>query len=139
MTSQSSLGASTIVIQFDLDRNIDSAAQDVQSAITSASKTLPQSLSRPPYYKKVNPADVPILLFSVHSDTVPLIQVDEYANIFLAQQISQVSGVSQVLVFGDRAPSIRIQVDPAKLAATGMTLEDIRGTLVNARPMRPRV
>ena len=131
MTSQSSLGASTIVIQFDLDRNIDSAAQDVQAAITVATKQLPQSLTTPPAYKKVNPADVPVLLISVHSDTVPLINVDEYANIFLAQQISQVSGVSQVLVFGDRAPSIRVQVDPAKLAAGGITLEEIRGTLVS--------
>jgi HAE1 family hydrophobic/amphiphilic exporter-1 len=132
MTSQSSQGASTIVIQFDLDRNIDSAAQDVQAAITVATKTLPQSLTTPPSYKKVNPADVAILLFSVHSDTMPLTAVDEYANVFLAQQISQVSGVAQVLVFGDRAPSIRVQVDPAKLAANGITLEDIRGTLVNA-------
>ncbi|MGA8614006.1 MAG: efflux RND transporter permease subunit, partial [Xanthobacteraceae bacterium] len=132
MTSQSTLGASTIVIQFDLERNIDSAAQDVQAAITVASKTLPQSLSTPPAYKKVNPADVAILLFSVHSDTLPLTSVDEYANVFLAQQISQVSGVAQVLVFGDRAPSIRVQVDPAKLAATGITLEDIRGILANA-------
>jgi hydrophobe/amphiphile efflux-1 (HAE1) family protein len=132
MTSQSSLGASTIVIQFDLDRNIDSAAQDVQAAITVATKTLPQSLTTPPAYKKVNPADVPVLLLSVHSDTVPLINVDDYANIFLAQQISQVAGVAQVLVFGDRTPSIRVQVDPAKLAATGITLEDIRGTLVTS-------
>jgi hydrophobe/amphiphile efflux-1 (HAE1) family protein len=130
MTSQSSLGASTIVIQFDLDRNIDSAAQDVQAAITVAAKQLPQSLTTPPAYKKVNPADVPVLLISVHSETVPLINVDEYANIFLAQQISQVSGVSQVLVFGDRAPSIRVQVDPAKLASSGITLEEIRGILV---------
>ena len=91
---------------------------------------MPQSLTTPPAYKKVNPADVPILLLSVHSDTVPLINVDEYANIFLAQQISQVSGVAQVLVFGDRTPSIRVQVDPAKLASSGITLEDIRGTLV---------
>jgi len=132
MTSQSSLGAATIVIQFDLDRNIDSAAQDVQAAITVATKTLPQSLTTPPAYKKVNPADVPILLLSVHSDTVPLISVDEYANVFLAQQISQVAGVAQVSVFGDRAPSIRVQVDPAKLAANGITLEDIRGTLVSS-------
>jgi hydrophobe/amphiphile efflux-1 (HAE1) family protein len=131
MTSQSSLGASTIVIQFNLDRNIDSAAQDVQAAITVATKQLPQSLTTPPAYKKVNPADVPVLLISVHSDTVPLINVDDYANIFLAQQISQVSGVAQVLVFGDRAPSIRVQVDPAKLAANGITLEDIRGTLIS--------
>ena len=130
MTSQSSLGATTIVIQFDLDRNIDAAAGDVQAAITVATKQLPQQLTAPPAYKKVNPADVPVLLISVHSDTVPLINVDDYANIFLAQQISQVLGVAQVLVFGDRTPSIRVQVDPFKLAANGITLEDIRGTLV---------
>jgi hydrophobe/amphiphile efflux-1 (HAE1) family protein len=132
MTSTSALGSATIVIQFDLERNIDSAAQDVQAAITVASKQLPQALTTPPAYKKVNPADVPILLLSVHSDTVPLITVDEFANVFLAQQISQVNGVAQVSVFGDRAPSIRVQVDPAKLAASGITLEDIRGTLVSS-------
>ena len=132
MTSTSSLGAATIVIQFELDRSIDSAAQDVQAAITVATKQLPQTLTTPPSYKKVNPADTPVLLLSVHSDTIPLINVDDYANIFLAQQISQVTGVSQVLVFGDRTPSIRVQVDPAKLAANGLTLEDIRGTLVNS-------
>jgi hydrophobe/amphiphile efflux-1 (HAE1) family protein len=130
MTSQSSLGAATIVIQFDLERSIDSAAQDVQAAITVATKQLPQSLTTPPAYKKVNPADVPILLISVHSDTVPIINVDDYANIFLAQQIAQVSGVAQVLVFGDQTPSIRVQVDPFKLASSGITLEDIRSTLV---------
>jgi hydrophobe/amphiphile efflux-1 (HAE1) family protein len=132
MTSQSTLGASTIAIQFDLDRNIDAAAQDVEAAITVATKTLPQALTTPPSFKKVNPADVPVLLLSVHSDTVPLINVDDYANIFLGQQISQVAGVAQVLVFGDRTPSIRVQVDPAKLAASGITLEDIRSTLVTA-------
>ena len=132
MTSTSSLGASTIVIQFDLNRNIDSAAQDVQAAITVASKTLPQALTTPPTYKKVNPADVPVLLLSVHSDTMPLINVDDYANLFLAQQLSQVNGVAQVSVFGDKTPSIRVQVDPAKLAASGLTLEDIRGQLVTS-------
>jgi hydrophobe/amphiphile efflux-1 (HAE1) family protein len=132
MTSTSSLGASTIVIQFDLNRNIDSAAQDVQAAITVASKTLPQALTTPPAYKKVNPADVPVLLLSVHSDTMPLINVDDYANLFLAQQLSQVNGVAQVSVFGDRTPSIRVQVDPAKLAASGLTLEDIRGQLATS-------
>jgi hydrophobe/amphiphile efflux-1 (HAE1) family protein len=132
MTSTSSLGASTIVIQFDLNRNIDSAAQDVQAAITVASKTLPQALTTPPAYKKVNPADVPVLLLSVHSDTLPLINVDDYANLFLAQQLSQVNGVAQVSVFGDRTPSIRVQVDPAKLAASGLTLEDIRGQLATS-------
>jgi HAE1 family hydrophobic/amphiphilic exporter-1 len=132
LTSLSTLGASTIVIQFDLNRNIDAAGQDVQAAITVASKTLPQSMTVPPYYKKVNPADSPILLLSARSDTMPITEVDDYADLFLAQQISQVAGVAQVVIFGDKQPSIRIQVDPAKLAASGITLEDIRGTLVTA-------
>ena len=138
MTSQSTQGASTIVIQFDLNRNIDSAAQDVQAAITVATKTLPQSLTTPPAYKKVNPADVAVVLFSVHSDTMPLTTVDEYANVFLAQQISQVSGVAQVLVFGDRAPSIRIQVDPAKLAATGSRWKKFAARCLSSPPTRPK-
>ena len=104
----------------------------MQAAITVASKTLPQSMTAPPSYKKVNPADSPILLLSLRSDTVPLIKVDEYADLFLAQQISQVSGVAQVSIFGDRTPAIRIQVDPAKLANSGITLEEIRSTLVNS-------
>jgi hydrophobe/amphiphile efflux-1 (HAE1) family protein len=132
LTSLSALGATTIVIQFDLNRNIDSAGQDVQAAITVAGKTLPQSMTTPPSYKKVNPADSPILLLSARSDTMPLTEVDDYADLFLAQQISQVSGVAQVSIFGDKVPSIRIQVDPAKLAASGVTLEEIRGPLVTA-------
>src|SRR3954466_16301275 len=130
MTSQSALGAATIVIQFDLNRNIDSAAQDVQAAITVASKQLPQAMTTPPSYKKVNPADSPILLLSLRSDTIPLVTVDEYADLLLAQQISQASGVAQVSIFGDRQPAIRIQVDPAKLASSGLTLEEIRSTLI---------
>jgi hydrophobe/amphiphile efflux-1 (HAE1) family protein len=130
LTSLSALGATTIVIQFELNRNIDSAGQDVQAAITVASKTLPQSMTTPPSYKKVNPADSPVLLLALRSDTIPLTTVDEYADLFLAQQISQVSGVALVTIFGDRTPSIRVQVDPAKLASSGITLEDIRSTLV---------
>ena len=132
LTSLSTLGATTIVIQFELNRNIDSAGQDVQAAMTVASKTLPQSMTTPPNYKKVNPADSPILLLAAHSDTMPLTQVDDYGDLFLAQQISQVSGVAQVSIFGDRQPSIRIQVDPAKLASSGITLEEIRGILVTS-------
>ena len=132
LTSLSALGATTIVIQFDLNRNINSAGQDVQAAITVAGKTLPQSMTTPPSYKKVNPADSPILLLSARSDTMPLTEVDDYGDLFLAQQISQVPGVALVTIFGDKTPSIRIQVDPAKLASSGVTLEDIRGTLVNA-------
>ncbi len=132
LTSLSTLGATTIVIQFDLNRNIDSAGQDVQAAITVASKTLPQSMTTPPSYKKVNPADSPILLLSARSESMPLTEVDDYADLFLAQQISQVAGVAQVSIFGDQTPSIRIQVDPAKLASTGITLEEIRSTLVTS-------
>jgi hydrophobe/amphiphile efflux-1 (HAE1) family protein len=130
LTSLSALGATTIIIQFELNRNIDSAGQDVQAAITAASKTLPQAMTTPPSYKKVNPADSPILILSARSDTIPLTAVDDYGDLFLAQQISQVPGVAQVAIFGDRVPSIRVQVDPAKLAATGLTLEEIRGMLV---------
>jgi HAE1 family hydrophobic/amphiphilic exporter-1 len=89
-------------------------------------------MTTPPSYKKVNPADSPILLLSARSDTMPLTEVDDYGDLYLAQQISQVPGVAQVTIFGDKTPSIRIQVDPAKLAASGVTLEDIRGTLVTA-------
>jgi hydrophobe/amphiphile efflux-1 (HAE1) family protein len=129
LTSLSALGATTIVIQFDLNRNIDSAGQDVQAAITVASKTLPREMTAPPSYKKVNPADAPVIMLSLRSETMPLTTVDDYADLFLAQQISQVPGVAQVSIFGDRTPAIRIQVDPAKLAGSGVTLEEIRSTL----------
>jgi len=132
LTSLSALGATTITIQFDLNRNIDSAGQDVQAAITVATKTLPQAMTTPPSYKKVNPADAPIIMFSVRSDALPLTTVDDYGDLYLAQQISQVPGVAQVSIFGDKTPAIRIQVDPAKLASSGITLEEIRGTLVSA-------
>ena len=132
MTSQSTVGATTIVIQFDLNRNIDSAAQDVQAAITAAGKTLPQSLTTPPTYKKINPADSPILIMAVHSDTLPLTTVDDYADNFLAQQMSQITGVAQVVIGGESKPAIRVQVDPGKLAAAGITLEEVRNVLVNS-------
>ena len=132
MTSQSTVGATTIVIQFDLNRNIDSAAQDVQAAITAAGKTLPQSLTTPPTYRKINPADAPILILAVHSDTLPLTTVDDYADNFLAQQMSQVTGVAQVVIGGESKPAIRVQVDPGKLASAGLTLEEVRNVLVNS-------
>jgi HAE1 family hydrophobic/amphiphilic exporter-1 len=138
MTSFSALGATSVTIQFDLDRNIDLAAQDVQAAITAASKTLPQSMTTPPTYKKLNPADAPILVLAAHSDTLPLTLVDEYADSYLAQQISQVSGVAQVSIGGEQRPAIRIQVDPAKLAARGLTLEDVRGAIATATTDAPK-
>jgi hydrophobe/amphiphile efflux-1 (HAE1) family protein len=138
MTSFSALGATSITVQFDLDRNIDLAAQDVQAAITAAGKTLPQAMTTPPTYRKLNPADAPILILAARSDTLPITLVDEYADSYLAQQISQVPGVAQVAIGGEQRPSIRVQVDPAKLAARGLTLEDIRGALVTATTDAPK-
>ncbi len=132
LTSLSALGATEIVIQFDLNRNIDSAAQDVQAAITAAGKSLPQAMSSPPTYRKVNPADPPILTLSLRSETLPLTIVQENADNFLIPAISQVSGVARVSIGGDRKPSIRIQVDPAKLAVSGLTLEEVRNSIVGA-------
>jgi hydrophobe/amphiphile efflux-1 (HAE1) family protein len=132
LTSVSALNATAITIQFELNRNIDAAAQDVQAAITAASRTLPQTMTAPPSYRKVNPADSPIMTLSAQSDTLPLITVDDYADNFMAQQISQVHGVSQVQIWGEQKPAIRIQVDPAKLASTGLTLEDVRPVLANS-------
>ena len=131
LTSVSALNSTSITIQFDLNRNIDSAGQDVQAAITVAGRTLPQQMSIPPSYKKVNPADSPILILSAQSDTLPLITVDDFVDNFMAQQISQVHGVAQVIIFGEQHPAIRIQVDPAKLASSGLTLEDVRSVLVS--------
>src|SRR5262249_85230 len=132
LTSVSAQNATSITIQFELNRNIDSAGQDVQAAITVAGKTLPQQMTTPPSYKKINPADSPILILAAQSDTLPLITVNDYADNFIAQQISQVRGVAQVTIGGEQHPSIRIQVDPAKLASSGVTLEEVRNTLVNA-------
>ena len=138
LTSISTLGATSITVQFDLHRNIDLAAQDVQAAITAAGKTLPQTMTAPPTYRKLNPADAPILVLSARSDTLPIEVVDEYADSFLAQQISQLSGVAQVSLGGEQRPAIRIQVDPAKLASRGLTLEEIRGALVSATTNAPK-
>src|SRR5580658_3562862 len=132
LTSVSALNATSITIQFDLNRNIDSAGQDVQAAITVAGRYLPQQMSTPPNYKKVNPADNTILILAAQSDTLPITTVNDYADNFLAQQISQVRGVAQVLIGGEQHPAIRIQVDPAKLASSGMTLEDVRTILASA-------
>jgi hydrophobic/amphiphilic exporter-1 (mainly G- bacteria), HAE1 family len=131
LTSSSVLGTTQITVQFDLGRNIDAAAQDVQSAIDAAGGQLPKNLPSPPSYKKVNPADSPILVTSVHSDVLPLTQVDDYAENVLAQQISRIPGVSQVSIGGQQKPAVRVQVDPAKIAALGIQLEDI-ATVINA-------
>ena len=110
----------------------------MRAAITAASTTLPESMTTPPTYRKFNPADAPILMLALHSETLPLTVVNEYADNFLAQQISQVSGVARVSIAGEQKQSIRIQVDPAKLASRGLTLEDVRGAAVSATANAPK-
>jgi len=129
MTSTSYLGTAAVTIQFDLNRNIDGAANDVQGAINAASGQLPKNLPSPPTYRKVNPADAPILLLSATSDTLPLTTVSDAVDAQLGQQISQISGVAQVIIGGQQKPAIRIQVDPAKLVAKGLSLEDVRNQI----------
>src|SRR6202022_1740209 len=129
MTSTSYLGTAAVTIQFDLNRSIDGAANDVQAAINAAGGQLPKNLPSPPTYRKVNPADSPILLLSATSDTLPLTTVSDAVDAQLAQQISQISGVAQVSIGGQQKPSVRIQVDPAKLVAKGLSLEDARSQI----------
>ncbi|SFM22221.1 hydrophobic/amphiphilic exporter-1, HAE1 family [Bradyrhizobium sp. NFR13] len=129
MTSTSSLGTSAVTIQFDLNRSIDGAANDVQAAINAAGGQLPKTLPSPPTYRKVNPADSPIMLLSATSDTLPITTVSDSVDAQLAQQISQISGVAQVTIGGQQKPAIRIQIDPAKLVAKGLQLEDIRSQI----------
>jgi hydrophobe/amphiphile efflux-1 (HAE1) family protein len=138
LTSSSVLGQTQITIQFDLGRNIDGAAQDVQSAIDAAGGQLPKNLPSPPSYRKVNPADSPILVMSVHSDVLPLTQVDDYAENVLSQQISRIPGVSQVSLGGQQKPAVRVQVDPAKIAALGIQLEDIASVINSATVDSPK-
>jgi HAE1 family hydrophobic/amphiphilic exporter-1 len=126
MTSTSSLGAAAITVQFDLNRNIDAAANDIQAAINAATGQLPKDLPSPPTYRKVNPSDTPILILSVQSDVAPIIDVDDAAENILAQHLSQMSGVSLVRIGGQQTPAVRIQIDPAKLVEKGMQLEDVR-------------
>ncbi len=138
MTSVSSFGYSQITLQFDLDRSIDAAQQDVQAAINSASSLLPSQLPTPPTYSKSNPADQPILTLAVSSDVLPLDVVDDQADSILAQKISQVSGVGLVTINGGQKPAVRVQVDPESLAGTGLTLEDVRAALSAANVNQPK-
>ena len=130
MTSTNLLGQSLITLQFDLNRSIDAAAQDVQTGIDAAGGQLPKNLPTPPTYRKVNPADSPILILAVHSDVLPVTTVDDYAENILAQQISQIPGIAQVSIGGQQKPAIRVQIDPLKLAALGLQLEDV-ATVIN--------
>src|SRR5438034_11513204 len=137
MTSASTNGTTTITIQFSLDRNIDAAAQDVQSAIAAAARQLPSTLPTPPTQRKVNPADASIILLALTSQTQPLSTVDEYAESNLAQRISTISGVAQVQVFGAQKYAVRVQLDPNALATRGIALTDVEQAIGNANVNLP--
>ncbi len=126
MSSSNSQGSTNIVVQFSLDRNIDAAAQDIESAISKAGGQLPPEMPRPPSFQKVNPADQPVLYLSLASDTLPLSTVDEYAETLVAQRISTVSGVARVQVSGASPYAVRVQVDPEKLASLGIGIDDVQ-------------
>jgi multidrug efflux pump subunit AcrB len=138
MTSSSALGYVQITLQFSRDRTIDSAAGDVQAAINATMGQLPPNLLNPPIYRKTNPADTPILLIALTSDTLPLTKVSDYANSILAQKLSQMPGVGLVSVGGEQNPAIRVQVNPAQLAAEGLDLESVRTALANATVNQPK-
>jgi hydrophobe/amphiphile efflux-1 (HAE1) family protein len=129
MTSSSSLGQTSITLQFELSRNIDGAAQDVQSAINAASGQLPTNLPAPPTVRKVNPADDPIMIIVLTSDTLPLSQITDYADSLMAQQLSRIDGIGQVFIAGAERPAVRIRLDPRKAAILGLQLDDVRAQI----------
>jgi len=129
MTSTSARGSSSITLQFSLERDLDGAAQDVQSAIAGALRRLPPGMPSPPTFRKVNPADMPILQMAVSSPTLPMSQVDDYAETMMAQRISMISGVAQVNVYGAQKYAVRVQLDPTKLAARGIGIDEVESAL----------
>src|SRR3954463_2594384 len=137
MSSSSSQGTSAITIQFDLNRNIDAAALDVQTALTIAQRRLPIEMTIPPSFRKVNPADFPVLFVSLGSATLPLSTVNEYGDITIGQSLSQIPGVAQVLIFGTQKFAIRVQADPEAAAARGLSLDDIRTAVSRANSSTP--
>src|ERR1700680_1769356 len=138
MTSASALGFTQITLQFDLSRAVDGAVSDTLSAINAATANLPLNMPYPPTIRKVNPADTPILVLGVTSDSLPLTTVDAYAENILLQKLSQVSGVGLVGIGGQQKPAIRVQVDPQALAARGINLEDVRTVLGQANVDLPK-
>ncbi len=138
MLSTSAEGTSTITLQFDLDKNIDVASEDVQAAINAANGVLPQGLPYPPAYSKVNPADPPVMTLALTSDTLPMTAVNDVADTLLAQKLSQISGVGRVLVQGGQRPAYRIQIDPNRLSSYGISLEDVRTALGRANVNLPK-
>jgi multidrug efflux pump len=138
MNSTSSFGVSQISLQFDLNRDIDGATQDVQAAINAAAGVLPRTLPYPPTYAKVNPADAPVLTLALRSDTISLRAMSDIADTILAQRLSQISGVGRVSVLGGLKPAVRIQADLARLAAYGIAMEDVRTAIANANVSGPK-
>jgi hydrophobe/amphiphile efflux-1 (HAE1) family protein len=137
MTSVNGQGVSQITLQFDLDRDIDGAALDVQSAITTAARKLPKEMTTPPSFRKVNPADQPVLFLSLNSSTLPLSAVNEYADTLLAQRISTLPGIAQVSIYGAQKFAVRVQVDPKALASAGISLDDIQNAVAAANSNVP--
>src|SRR6476620_615994 len=137
MNSSSALGLAQITIQFDLGRNIDGAALDVQTALATAARLLPIEMTIPPSFRKVNPGDFPVLYVALQSDTLPLSTVDDYAETVLAPQISQLPGVAQVLVYGAQKFAVRVQVNPTEAAARNISLEDVRSVVAKANSSTP--
>ncbi|WP_414514858.1 efflux RND transporter permease subunit [Nostoc sp. PCC 9305] len=137
MNSTSSLGTTQLTLQFDLNRDIDGAAQDVQSAISKGAKQLPTNMPNPPSYRKVNPADQPVLYISLNSSILPLSTVDKYAETLLAQRLSMVDGVAQVQVFGSQKYAVRIQLDPESLSAKGIGIDEVADAIANGNVNLP--
>jgi hydrophobe/amphiphile efflux-1 (HAE1) family protein len=138
MSSTSGLGTTLITLQFDLARNIDGAAEDVQTAINAASGLLPKAMPSPPTFKKTNPADRAILIYAVSSDAMPVQDLDQYAYNVLAEAISRVDGVSQVNIAGEQIPAVHVQINPDAIASRGISLEDVRSALTNATTDLPK-
>jgi hydrophobic/amphiphilic exporter-1 (mainly G- bacteria), HAE1 family len=137
ITSTSILGTTTIVIQFDLDRSLDGAALDVQSAISVAQSRLPRQMPTPPFYQKVNPADQPVFFLGVSSDTLPLSQINEYADTLISQRISTLAGVAQVLIYGAQKYAVRVRVNPEAIAARGISMREVALSVAAAASITP--
>jgi multidrug efflux pump len=138
MTSSSSLGSASVALQFDINRNIDAAARDVQASINAARSQLPSYLPQNPSYRKANPAEAPVLILTLTSDVIPKVQVYDLANSILAQKIAQIQGVGQVFVGGSSSPSVRVELNPMQLGANGVGLEAVRQALAGANANRPK-
>jgi len=138
ITSVSTLGGCSVTIQFDLNRNVDGAARDVQAAINAAAGDLPINLPNPPTYRKINPADAPVMILAMQSDILAPVQVFEYGDSIIGQRLSQVEGVSQAIISGADKSAVRVQVNPGALASTGLSLEDVRSLLSQVNVDSPK-